>query len=65
MSSRTSMTRPVDEMTDHPRPPEADLLALRRQIVAGTYLTDDKLDIAVERLLKVLTGPARRQATGA
>jgi len=30
------------------------LLAIRRQILAGTYLTDDKLAIASDRILGVL-----------
>lgn len=44
--------------------PARDLLALRRQILAGTYVTDAKLEIVVERLVKVLTDGPRRTAAG-
>ncbi len=36
------------------------VLALRRQIFEGTYLTDDKLDIVAERLNSLL-GPEPRE----
>ncbi len=36
---------------------------IRRQIAAGTYLTDQKLNVAVERLLAVLRRRPRRTRT--
>jgi hypothetical protein len=35
---------------------EAWIAEIRRQIAAGTYLTEDKIDVVVERLCELLRG---------
>ncbi len=42
-----------------------DLLAIRRQVLVGTYMTDDKLEIVVARLVEVFADGPRRTAAGA
>ena len=41
-------------MPPSPADRQAHLSAIREQIAAGTYETPDKLEIAVERLLRVV-----------
>ncbi len=42
----------------------ARIAEIRRQIADGTYLTEEKLDAAVERLCAALHEPAPRRAVG-
>jgi hypothetical protein len=63
-AARSGRRTPADRTARADGPPNVARLAeVRRQIAAGTYLTDDKLDTAVNRLLDALRQGARSNTT--
>ncbi len=47
---------------EHSGASTARIAEIRRQIAEGTYLTEEKLDVAVEQLCAALRTPAPRRA---
>lgn len=68
-ASNEAMLDVLSTWLDHPvKPGQRRLSDVRREIAAGTYITDEKLDYVVDAILCELTDgkhtPARHRAAG-